>query len=331
MVVPHFQFTEPFGDARVEELKLLSWTAQHGELSFASVPSGPWHDLLVSLVSNELLTVFSFKWAKRTYSSEGNPDPDLVGSSGIPGESPLERARVCARVRAVNDLHEMRPPEGLRLTHLGRVRVSELKQALRAGREREPFGILWDERHWKQDLQIAILDAHEGSPLAVAYLDMNGLGQVNESHGHDGGDLALKAYFRAVASAVGDRGQAYRLSGGADEVLVFLPDHDTPAAVRLLQLVCKTLMSERLEEIDDNVLLSVAVGIITSNDPTASPTELRSAADKLQARAKKQCKEIMPRPSVIAIDSQDQMIEIKHSAEAGIVAPNKPRQQTEPA
>ena len=74
MAVLDFQFTEPFGDARVEELKLLSWTAQHGELSFASVPVGPWHDLLVSLVSSELLTVFSIEWAKETYSRQGLPD-----------------------------------------------------------------------------------------------------------------------------------------------------------------------------------------------------------------------------------------------------------------
>ena len=63
----------------------------------------------------------------------------------------------------------------LKLTHKGRVRLSELKQALRSGRERDPFGILWDVRHWEQDLQIAIVDAREGSPLALAYLDMNGL------------------------------------------------------------------------------------------------------------------------------------------------------------
>jgi hypothetical protein len=58
------------------------------------------------------------------------------------------------------------------------VRCSELKQALRSGREREEFGILCDARHWEQDLQNAILDASYHSPLAVASLDMNGLKAV---------------------------------------------------------------------------------------------------------------------------------------------------------
>jgi diguanylate cyclase (GGDEF)-like protein len=312
MAVPHFQFTGPFGDARVEELKLLSWTAQHGELAFPSDPSGPWHDLILHLVWSELLTVYSFQWAKRACSSDANPDPDLAGASGIAGESQLERTKIIAKVRAVSDLYEMRPPAELRLTHLGRVRLSELKQALRSGREREPFGILWDVRHWEQDLQIAILDAHEGSPLAVAYLDMNGLKQVNEDHGHDGGDLALKAYFQAVASVIGDRGQAYRLSGGADEVLVVLPNHDAQTVVQIIRLACTKLMNERLWPTDPNALLSIAIGVITTTDPAASPGNLRSTADEEQKRAKQRSKETTPRPSVIAIKGQEDMIVIPH-------------------
>jgi diguanylate cyclase (GGDEF)-like protein len=313
MVVHDFQFTEPFGDARVEELKLLSWTAQHGGLSFTSVPSGPWHDLLVALVSSELLTVFTLERAKQEFSSPGNAYSDMVVPLGMPGDTPLMRAIALARVRAVNDLYEMRPPAGLRLTHLGRVRVSELKQALRAGREREPFGILWDVRHWEQDLQIALLEAREESPLALAYLDMNGLKQVNDTYSHDVGDLALKTYLQAVASAIGDRGQAYRLGG--DEVLVVFPGHDAPAAVHLLELASRKLMSERLEPTGTKVLLSISAGVITSSDPSASPGNLRSAADKVQYRAKQRSKETMPRPSVIAINGNDKMMVVNNDAE----------------
>jgi hypothetical protein len=57
-----------------------------------------------------------------------------------------------------------------RLTHLGRVRASELKQALRSGREREALGILWDERHWEQELQVALVDASQRTPVSVAFL-----------------------------------------------------------------------------------------------------------------------------------------------------------------
>lgn len=186
---------------------------------------------------------------------------------------------------------------------------SKLKQALRLGREREPFGILWDVRHWKQDLQKAILHAREGAPLALAYLDMNGLKQVNDKHGHDDGDLALKIFFQTVASALGDRGEAYRLGG--DEVLVVLPKHDEQAAVQKVRLACTKLMNERLWSTDPNSLLSIAVGVITCTDPGASPEELRSAADEEQKRAKERSKETTPRPSVIAIKGKEDMLIIR--------------------
>jgi hypothetical protein len=56
-------------------------------------------------------------------------------------------------------------------------------------------------------------------------------------------------------------------------------------------------------------LLSIAVGVITCTDPSASPTRLRSAADEEQKRAKLRSKQTtMPRPSVIAVNGKDDMI-----------------------
>jgi diguanylate cyclase (GGDEF)-like protein len=211
-----------------------------------------------------------------------------------------------SKIKAICALHEKRPPQGLRLTHFGRIRLSELKQALRTGRERESFGILWDVRHWERDVQIAILEAGEDSPLALAYLDMNGLKHINDTHGHDAGDLALKAYFQAVASVLPDGGQAYRLSGGADEVLVALPNHDEDAAIQIARLACTKLMSERLP-----ILLSVAVGVITTTDPTSSPASLRATGDEEQKRAKLHSKKTSPRPSVIAVRGKEPIV-IEH-------------------
>jgi diguanylate cyclase (GGDEF)-like protein len=313
MAVPNFPFTESFGDARVEELKLLSWAAQHGKLSLARVPSGPWHDLLIALVSRELLTAFSFEEAKESWSRQGLTD--LASPFGMPGDTPLIRAMALSRVKTLCDLYEKRSPIELWVTHLGRVRVSELKQSLRAGREREPFEILWDGRHWERDVQIAILDTNEGSPLSLAYMDMNGLKQINDTYGHDAGDLALRAYFQAVASSLGDGGQAYRLSGGADEVVAILPNHDQKTAVQIARLVCTKLMNDRLWPMDPNALLSIAVGIVSTTDPTSSPASLRYspaslryAADQAQKRAKSHSKQKLPRPSVIAIDDDESLV-----------------------
>jgi diguanylate cyclase (GGDEF)-like protein len=286
-----------FGDARLEELKLLSEIERNP--SIARRPEkGPWRDLIAFLIQARFVNDLQLDWDHTR----------MHGAGGLAGETPLERELHAVHIDCLSKVLAGQEIQ-LALTHRGRVRLSELKQALRAGREREPFGILWDVRHWEQELQVAILDAREGSPLALAYLDMNGLKQVNDTQGHEVGDLALKTYFQAVASALGDRGQAYRLGG--DEVLVILPNHDVPAAVQLLRLACAKLMSERLERMDGSQRLSIAAGVITSCNPSVSPTDLRAAADKVQYRAKEQSKQSTPRPSVIAIEGQENMIVIE--------------------
>lgn len=307
-----FQFTELFGDARLEELKLLSWADSQGGLSFPSVPTGPWQDLLLALVSDEILTTFSIESAKKMWARPDGPNPDLVNSPGLPGETMLERATHNAKLRAVYDLLESRPPAGLRLTHRGRVRLAEMKQALRSGREREPFGILWDVRHWQHDAQIAILEATDNSPLSVVYLDMNGLKALNDSCGHDTGDQALKTYFQAIATILADRGHAYRLGG--DEVLVLLPNCRQGDAQTLVTAICKMLMAEWRDNAAEVPLLSIAAGIVACKDATSSTKTLRAAAVEVQYRAKERSKESTPRPSVIAIAGQDQLIVLEHDA-----------------
>jgi diguanylate cyclase (GGDEF)-like protein len=299
-----FRFPDEFADARVEELKLLSAATQSDTLYVAPVPPGAWHDLLVSLVSDDLLSAFSYDERRRMAANRNDPNPNLAVGAGIAGETVLERSMVISRVTTLKALYEMQPVL-LRVTHKGRVRLSELKQVLRTGREREPFGILWDGRHWEQDLQIAVFDARPDAPLAVAYLDMNGLKQVNDKRGHDAGDLALKTYFQAVASVLGDRGQAYRLGG--DEVLVTLPNHNKEAAAKLLGAACRKLMNERFEP-PGPTNLSIAAGIIATSAATASPTDLRARADQVQYLAKERSRQEATRPSVIAIEGTDKLI-----------------------
>lgn|GEM_PF-960440 len=71
-----------------------------------------------------------------------------------------------------------------------------------------------------------------GHPLAVMYLDMDNLKTVNNTRGHEGGDLALKEFARRLVQSVRDSDLVARLSG--DEfvvVLVAVEDADSAAAV----------------------------------------------------------------------------------------------------
>src|SRR5712664_167484 len=89
---------------------------------------------------------------------------DLAALSHTSGEIPdLEDA---LRDRLMHDLDLLLKvePVAFRINHKGRLRLSELEQALQTGRDREPFGILLGQRHVQTDLAIAITHAMVQSP-----------------------------------------------------------------------------------------------------------------------------------------------------------------------
>lgn len=297
-----FEFSDSFGDARVAELQLLAWVDRVGQLTTA-VPHGHWADLLVASVSDGLLTAFSYEKAFEHFKNSGaGSSPMMDSSDGIEGSSLLERSFVMAKIAVQNRVFRGERVD-LRITHRGRVRLSELKQALRSGRERDTFGILWDVRHWERDLQIALLETSQSAPLSVAYIDMNGLKELNDKQDHDQGDKALRVYFQAVASVLGDTGQAYRLGG--DEVLVVLPGDSSDAAVRKIQGVARQMVSG-VEA--DRTSISIAAGIVCLTNQDQKPPAVRHEADIEQKRAKERSRLSSPRPSVIAIQGVSDLI-----------------------
>jgi diguanylate cyclase (GGDEF)-like protein len=310
---PHFDFNQPFDDARLAELRLLSFANQHGRVASAQLPEGPWRDLLLAALMDGLLSAFTYGMASSKLPHGPSRSRSLVDSSGIADESNLERAMVIAKVHALGDVLE-HGRSALHMTHRGRTRLSELKQVLRSGREREPFGILWDGRHAELDLQITLLGASPASPVSVVFMDMNGLKILNDSGGHDVGDEGLRAYFQSVASALRAVGQAYRLGG--DEVLVLLPEKDKSSAAQVIEIACRLLMKERLEIEGVPIVLSIAAGIVDVVDPGLSPVSVRKRADQEQYRAKEESRKTTPRPSVIGIENVQSLRVIEPSADA---------------
>ncbi|XYH98392.1 GGDEF domain-containing protein [Sorangium sp. So ce1128] len=132
----------------------------------------------------------------------------------------------------------------LSISHKGRVRLSELEQQLRTGRDRDDTGLLWAKRHLETDLAIELLSAGNEAPLSVAFLDMNGLKAINDTYGHAAGDEAIRAFFQAVTSTLGQHGEVYR--NGGDEVVVTLPRTTDERAGKLLDGLVRQLGKEVL-------------------------------------------------------------------------------------
>lgn len=186
-------------------------------------------------------------------------------------------------------------PTELRLSHRGAVRRAELEQQLKSGRIKEPMGLVWDGRHFRQDARIALLDASAERPLAVAYLDLNDVKAFN-AVSHDTGDAAIRAYLSTIADLAYDRGDAYRLSGGADEVIVLLPKLQLDPALAFVRKLLAALGGVQVA----GIRLRAAVGLVVATDTGETVDALKTRADAEQLRAKAASKNHDGRPSVLA-------------------------------
>lgn len=181
----------------------------------------------------------------------------------------------------------------LRISHKGRVRRAELEQALRSGRDREPFGILWDARHLEPAVKMAVLRARPAAPVSVAYLDMNGLRKLNEEHGHAAADEAIKVYLQTLAMFVTEPAEGFR-GGSADEVVVVMPGTALAGAKERMQLALRQLSKERVlvGGVEVAGALEACCGIATVLDPAADAMDLVKRADSEEGLAKKESKRV---------------------------------------
>lgn len=195
----------------------------------------------------------------------------------------------------------------LYISHKGRVRRAELEQALRTGRDRDSFGVLWDARHRDQGVTMAVLSAQRESPVALAYLDMNGLKGINDTHDHAAGDVAIRTYLQTISTLMGDKAEGFR-GGSSDEVVVVMRETSAQSARDTMRAVLRQLAKERVV-LDGKVIvpsLTASCGIVATSDAATDARALVQRADAEQLRAKKASKDGPdPRASFLAVEGDE--------------------------
>ncbi|WP_409332815.1 GGDEF domain-containing protein [Trujillonella humicola] len=98
----------------------------------------------------------------------------------------------------------------------------------------DPLTGLANRRRWDAELAAACAAAGAtGAPLAVVVVDVDHFKQVNDRHGHAGGDAALRAVARLLLHRVRAGDLVARLGG--DELAVLLPGCDGARATELAE------------------------------------------------------------------------------------------------
>jgi diguanylate cyclase (GGDEF)-like protein len=157
---------------------------------------------------------------------------------------------------------------------------------------RDPLTGCYNRRHLHQQLlETEILRAQRYQlSLTVVMCDIDHFKQVNDSHGHHGGDAVLQAYAAMLLAATRDNIDSVVRYGG-EEFLLILPETDLDGGVQLaerLRLLCaETPTMHGGRQIPITASFGVASADFNSPGPGPAPEAMVAAADELLYQAKR--------------------------------------------
>src|SRR4051794_28529672 len=138
-----------------------------------------------------------------------------------------------------------------------------------------------------QELLAASVDTHErtGTPVSLVLFDLDDFKLVNDSHGHQTGDVVLRAVAQCLRSNVRGGDEAARYGG--EELAIVLADSGLDRAQRVADDLRARIEALSLRDPDDEPLrVTVSGGVATLCRETPTATALIAAADEALYEAK---------------------------------------------
>ncbi len=147
---------------------------------------------------------------------------------------------------------------------------------------------VYNYRYLEQRLAEEIQRAkRHGSPISCVYIDFDNFKLINDTYGHETGNMVLQRVSQTARSSA--RGEDFVGRLGGDEFLIVLPQTDTAGALIAAERIKKKLDAMELvagsgERID---FLTFSMGIASYPANAQSKDDLLRAADEAMYRAKK--------------------------------------------
>lgn len=170
-------------------------------------------------------------------------------------------------------------------------RLEEERDWLQEAARRDSLTGLYNRRF----LETALLEEFEhagalGSPLTVGFLDLDRFKSINDAHGHQAGDAALRAVAQTLDQQLRQGDHIVRYGG--EEFVVLLPGTGREPAQLVFERIRAAIAAARYPlESGETLQLTVSVGVATyvpREQSMASAEELLRAADEALYAAKRE-------------------------------------------
>lgn len=134
-------------------------------------------------------------------------------------------------------------------------------------------------------LQRAILKAkRDKSLLALLFIDLDHLKQINDCYGHQSGDAVLKATANKIIACIRDSDSLGRIGG--DEFVVLLEDLSSPTGALEVARKIQSSVTLPIATLNNEITTSVSIGIAFYPDDAMTEESLFKCADLAMYEAK---------------------------------------------
>ena len=145
---------------------------------------------------------------------------------------------------------------------------------------------IFNRRAFMEHLRYCLqIEAREGKPITLAYIDLDDFKRINDQYGHDEGDRVLRTVASTLTQSVRRADVVARLGG--DEFAVLLAGADRMNAERLIDKL-RCALRQAFDR--ERWMVTCSIGCVTFQQPLPSADGALQAADALMYQIKRQGK-----------------------------------------
>jgi diguanylate cyclase (GGDEF)-like protein len=164
----------------------------------------------------------------------------------------------------------------------------KLRERLQEMSVRDPLTGLYNRRYMQETLEREIKRAlRDSKPIGIIMLDVDHFKSVNDTHGHDAGDLVLKTLARFLGNSL--RGEDVACRFGGEEFVLIMPGlclKDSEAKAEKMRREIENTL--RVQYLDKSLSITVSIGVAAFPEHGGRADPLITKVDAALYEAKKQ-------------------------------------------
>ena len=158
--------------------------------------------------------------------------------------------------------------------------IVHMQNAVRVLVECDPLTKLYNRRSGDAKMKHAQKrSAETGTPFVIAIGDIDFFKKVNDTYGHDAGDLVLKHVAKELKELMNGRGHAVRWGG--EEFLLIFENKSLYQAAAALEDFLDRIRAARLNYMDQEIRVTMTVGLVDGSTERRLEDMIKEADEKL--------------------------------------------------